>query len=213
MDAAAWTAIVGPITTLLGGLGGYWLAGRNDDARDRRAAERESNARRAALSERLEEDRHAFQRETLLQLQDELQRLSRNTAEGISQDRSTIRERGQIFIHPDNLSDEGRQIIVSVQRLRARVLDPELRSRVNDFINVCTATWLTLTMEYPGGIVPDGEKEAALARISRLSLEMAQAYQQLTDVLGVHLRRELDRRYLLADPAPASRRDLSGGDR
>ena len=60
MDAAACTAIVGPITTLLGGLGGYWLAGRNEESRDRRAAGREREARRAALAERLEEQRHTF---------------------------------------------------------------------------------------------------------------------------------------------------------
>jgi hypothetical protein len=66
VDAASWAAIVGPITTLLGGLGGYWLAGRHDDARDRRTVAREESARRAALADRLEEDRHAFQRDTSL---------------------------------------------------------------------------------------------------------------------------------------------------
>ncbi|MGH3395906.1 MAG: hypothetical protein ACRDPO_14585 [Streptosporangiaceae bacterium] len=64
MDAASWAAIVGPITTLLGGLGGYALAGRNDDRRDLRAAVREATARREAFAEHLEEDRHAFQRDT-----------------------------------------------------------------------------------------------------------------------------------------------------
>jgi len=76
-----WTAIVGSVTTLLGGLGGYWLAGRNDDNRDQQAAAREEAARRESFAERLEEDRHTFQRDTLLELQDELQRLVRNTAQ------------------------------------------------------------------------------------------------------------------------------------
>jgi len=67
-DATTWAVIVGPITTLLGGLGGYWLAGRHDEARDRRAADREATARGAALAERLEEQRHTFQRDLLLEL-------------------------------------------------------------------------------------------------------------------------------------------------
>jgi CHASE1-domain containing sensor protein len=67
-----WTglaAAIAPVTTLLGGLGGYLLAGRNEEARDRRIVERESRARKDALAERLEEDRHAFQRDTLVHLQ------------------------------------------------------------------------------------------------------------------------------------------------
>lgn len=104
MDAASWSAIVGPITTLLGGLGGYWLAGRNDDARDRRSADREASAHRAALSERLEEDRHTFQRDTLLELQDELQRLVRVTAQISLQDQKTLKERDEIYLLPEGLS-------------------------------------------------------------------------------------------------------------
>lgn len=94
MNVAAWIAIVGPVTTLLGSLGGYWLAGRGDEARDRRAAAREDNARRAALSERLEEERHVFQRDTLLQLQDELQKLLRITGQINWQDQRAIGNSG-----------------------------------------------------------------------------------------------------------------------
>ncbi len=122
MDAAAWAAIVGPITTLLSGLGGYWLAGRNDDARDQRAAAREEAARRAALAERLEEQRHTFQRDILLELQDELQHLARITTRIAIQDRKTLKERGQLYLLPEEMSDEANQIVISVQRLRTRAL-------------------------------------------------------------------------------------------
>jgi hypothetical protein len=194
-----WTgiaAVIGPITTLLGVLGGYQLAGRNEDARDRRAAEREARARRDAFFERLEEDRHTFQRDTLLQLQDELQRLVRNTAQAIMQDQATIKNQGQIFLLAGNLSDEAMQITVSVQRLRARLVDDQLRAAIGDFVGTCSAAGLGL-LGYPGGKMPDGERESAIAKLERREREMGAAYVQLTEVLGGHLRRELDRRYLL----------------
>jgi hypothetical protein len=53
---------------------------------------REESARRAALADRLEEDRHAFQRDTLLELQDELQRLARATTRILLQDERTVKE-------------------------------------------------------------------------------------------------------------------------
>jgi len=100
VDAASWAAIVGPITILLGGLGGYWLAGRNDDARDRRTVAREESARRAALADRLEEDRHAFQRDTLLELQDELQRLARATTGSSCETREPSKKAAGFISYP-----------------------------------------------------------------------------------------------------------------
>jgi hypothetical protein len=70
-------AIVGGVTTLLNGAGGYWLSGRNDEARDARALQREQLARKEDLADRLQEQRHEWQRQTLLDLQDELQKLAR----------------------------------------------------------------------------------------------------------------------------------------
>jgi hypothetical protein len=48
-----WASLIAPITTMFSGLGGYWLAGRNDEARDKRAEARERAARQATLTERL----------------------------------------------------------------------------------------------------------------------------------------------------------------
>lgn len=187
MDAASWVAIIGPITTLLGGLGGYWLAGRNEEARDRRAIVRETVARREALAERLEEDRHTFQRDTLLELQDELQRLVRVTAKINLQDLRTLKEHGQLYLLPDGLSDEAFQIVVAVQRLRARVLDDELRQRTAEFIAVCNRNMALLAEKDP---------DKLRAGLERHSQEMGNFYIGLSELLGEHLRRELDRREL-----------------
>jgi hypothetical protein len=97
-DPAVWLAAITGFTTLtgtLGGtLGGYWFAGRNEEKRDERTAEREADARRVARAERLADQRHEIQRQTLFELQDELRHLSRFTFLIIRYDRKTIREQG-----------------------------------------------------------------------------------------------------------------------
>lgn len=191
MDVASWVAVVGPVTTLLGGLGGYWLAGRNEEARDQRATARESADRREALAERLEEDRHNFQRDTLLELQDELQRLARVTTKINLQDQKTLKERGQMYLLPEGLSDEAFQVTVSVQRLRTRVLDDELRQRIEDFVAICSRD----------AILPAGfEPEKAIAHLEHQNKQMGDYYIALNELLGQHLRRELDRRDLAKPP-------------
>ena len=137
MDTAAWAAIVGPITTLLGGLGGYWLAGRNEEARDRRAAAREGATRQAALGERLEEQRHSIQTETLLALQDQLLRLARNATMALAADVRNLRDDGR-YRPLGDLGDETREITASVQLLRTRVLDAGLREAVDNFVALCS---------------------------------------------------------------------------
>jgi hypothetical protein len=191
VDAASWAAIVGPITTLLGGLGGYLLAGRNDEARDGRAAEREKSARRAELADRLEEDRHNFQRDTLLELQDELQRLARAATRILLQAEETV-ENGGVYRLPGALSDEEFQIRTSVRRLWVRVLDPELRRDVEDFITVCRNLGL-----------PKGEedKDEVLTRLYMKHKCVLETYEAVNDALGVQLRAELDRRPLAGEPS------------
>lgn len=212
MDAAVWSAIIGPITTLLGGLGGYWLAGRNEEARDQRAASRELIARRAALAERLEEDRHGFQYDTLLELQDELQRLIRNTAQIMLQDEKTIKQSGQMYLLTGDLSDLAMQITVSVQRLRSRVLDDQLRAAIDNFVGLCSSAGIP-PIEYPQGKVPDGQKDQALAKLRKQNTRLAKAYATLTEMVGSHLRSELDRRSLatMLNPGQSNRSNTNQG--
>jgi hypothetical protein len=57
-----FVAGIGAVTTLLNGVGGYWLSGRNDEARDNRTLVREEKARKADRADRLQEQRHAHRR-------------------------------------------------------------------------------------------------------------------------------------------------------
>lgn len=191
-DAATWTAIIAPITTLMSGLGGYWLAGHNEEARDRRAADREADSRKAALAERMEEQRHTFQRDTFLELQDELQRLVRITARINLQDRKTLKESGKLYLLTDELSNESQKITVSVQRLRSRILDPQLRQAVGEFVEICSRDAL--------GPNKDNPQQENIDQLDQQQAKMGATYAAVIEYLGEQLRRELDRRFLAAEP-------------
>jgi hypothetical protein len=199
---ADWTVIVAPIATLAGGFGGYWLAGRNEEARDRRASEREAEARNDARSECLEDERHTFQRDTLLHLQDELQHLLRVTARDLHEHQRAVLAEGQLSTEP--VPDDELLIRASVTRLQARVLDDELRAAVEDFSARCSkaAVSAAIGAEVPSGGVPEQERRHVVAQLQRQAVEVVQAYAQLTRPLGDALRRELDRR-CLAEAMPA----------
>ncbi|HZD67343.1 MAG TPA: hypothetical protein VFA45_00015 [Actinomycetes bacterium] len=159
---------------------------------------REAAARRAALAERMEEERHNFQRDTLLEPQDELQRLARITTRINLREQRTLKERGQLYQLPEGLSDEAYQITISVQRLRTRVLDQTLRQAVADFVGQCSRDSLGLV---------DMPKDAALVELRRQQAQLVESYIALEGLLGEQLRREFDRRTLAVeapdDSAPA----------
>ena len=91
----SWLAAVAIVVPAATGLFGYRLAGRNEEARDVRAAAREDVARRAAIAERLQSDAYAFQRELLLDLHGQLHAVVRTTARIVFRDQETVREKGQ----------------------------------------------------------------------------------------------------------------------
>lgn len=195
-DAATWTAIVAPVTTMLSGLGGYWLAGRNESSRDRRALAREEGSRRTALAEKLEEQRHTFQRDTLIELQDELQKLIRITARISLQDQKTLQEHGQLVQLPEGLSDEHFEVSKSVRRLQTRVLDAELRQAISDFLVACNRSAIALKDDEPS-------VDETIAIVVQALDRASASYTALSELLGTHVRRELDRRYLANEQAGA----------
>jgi hypothetical protein len=181
---------VATVTSGLGGsLGGYLLAGRNDEARDIRAEQREERSRAAALAERLQEQRHDWQREVLLELQDELQRLARATGRILHQDLMTVRETGRVTQLPEGLGgDDSLAATVAVQKLRERVLAADLRALVGDFVGYCAFATTGYLADHKDD--PPDELEAF---IRNRETEMGFRYAGLMQQLGEHLRREVDR--------------------
>jgi hypothetical protein len=189
-----WTAIaavIGSIATVVGSYGGYWLAGRNEEQRDQRADAREAAGRRAALADRLEEERHAFQRDTMLELQDQLLELARIWTLVLIEDEKTLKADGKIYLLPDNIGgDKPRLVTASIQRLRTRILDPGLRKAIGDYVTLCSRDSTGLM-----NIEPD----RAIAEVRRREREINEAYTTLAEQLGDHLRMELDRRVLASE--------------
>ncbi len=173
-EVPAWVLVAAPAVSgalaVVGTVGGYWLNGKNDEARDQRTAQREAIAHQAererdAAARQDERDiqrdiwSHEFQRDLLLQLQDELQKLVRSCAKVILQDQATLRERGQLFLLPPGMSDEAYDIGVSVSRLTARLLDDQVRQAVEEFRTAC------ITLEFDGAVKSSGVDPEALGKI------------------------------------------------
>ncbi|MHB8290407.1 MAG: hypothetical protein ACYDEY_14485 [Acidimicrobiales bacterium] len=183
-----WLAALGLIVPALTGLVGYGLAGRNEEARDMRAAERETIARRSALGERLEEQQHAFQRETLLELQDVLQSQMRCAAKGILHDQRTLRSQGTLTLLGPELDEESYNTGVAIRRLRVRVLDSNLRDEIEEFHA------FTSTIQASASVISNlPTAKDALARLESQMAELSQRYQAITETLGISLRTELGR--------------------
>jgi hypothetical protein len=187
-------AITTSSLTLLGALSGYFLAGLNDERRDKRAAAREAVGRAAAFAERLEEDRHTFQRDTLLELQDELQRMARINAKTIMFDKRQLRDQGKLTQLPEDLSQEDFINGTAVRRLTSRVLDSAMRQQVEQFQEYCAQ----ISAEVPV-FLKDEPPGIAIPRLEGYLKEMGDRYISCHAALGVLIRAELDRRYL-ADP-------------
>ena len=180
-----WLAVLGLVVPAATGLAGYVLAGRNEEARDERTAKREAIARRAQVREHLEGQRHAVQRETLLELQDALQRQVRCAARIILHDRNTLREHGTLTQLGDELNNESYEIGVTTRRLRERVLDAVLRDAVEEFRRHVAD--VEITVAAVGEMSPD----AGISRLDGLQREMADHYVALSDQVGTALRAEL----------------------
>jgi hypothetical protein len=180
-----WLAVIGLVVPAGTGLIGYVLAGRNEQARDERAAKREAVTRRASVRERLDEQSHAFQRETLLELQDALQRQVRSVAEIILHDRRTLQEQGTLTLLGPELDEESYEIGVTTRRLQERVLDEALRGAVGEFRrHVADAEVACMA-------VSEMSAEAGVQYLDGLQREVAEHYIALSDQVGTALRAEL----------------------
>ncbi len=186
-DVPAWLAAVGAIVPAASGLAGYWLAGRNEEARDTRAAKREERARAIARQESLEDEREAFQRDVLLDLQDRLLAVTRTATEVVLQDRRTLKETGQMYLLPEDLSDRVHAAGVALLRIRERVLNSELRRELKALHEFSTEVEL-LSLKLRGV-----NADQAVARLDAASHELAQRHTRVNEILGRELRALLGR--------------------
>jgi hypothetical protein len=123
-------------------------------------------------------------RETLLELQDALQRQVRCAAKIILHDRSTLRENGTLTQVGPELNEESYEIGVTTRRLQERVSDGALRGAVGEFRSHADVEIAFIAM---GEI----SAEAGISRLDALQREVAEHYVTLSDQVGTALRAEL----------------------
>lgn len=185
MDQTLLTQIVIAVATLLASLGGYLLAGLNERLRDERTQLRERESQRFERAAQLEDESHAFQRETLLSLQDALQKMARLTGKAILFDHMQARE-GKYTQLPEGLDEEMLNADVELSRLTARVLDPDVRAAVKGLAEL-SAQLSTLPTDL------EGLKGEDLERCGNTKLrEFGDEYNAVVEVVGEAVRREID---------------------
>jgi hypothetical protein len=111
------------------------------------------------------------------------------TGKILHQDLKTVREKGGLFQLPEGFGgDESLAATVAVQKLKARVLDDDLRARVDDFLSFCayaSTGWI--------GQHKNDPPELLEGIIDDLTSDIATRYPDLIDRLGAHIRGELGR--------------------
>ena len=181
-----WLAALGILVPVATALGGYSLAGRNEEARDRRAADREKRARRESFGERQVERRHEFQRELLLDLQKVLQKEVRAVSRVMLQDQKTLREKGKLFQLPSGMSDEAYDAGLEMWLLHVRVLNDEVREELEKFHEHASGTEVSFAQ------VVDLPADEAATRLRAAFTELTDHYQAVNTMLGGQLRAELE---------------------
>lgn len=188
MDATTAVAIVGAAATVGNGLvanfSGYFLGRRTDIARDALAAARETEIRALDRAKQVKERQHEWQRNVLLELQDELAKLARVAGQVLLRDQKTVREQGRVFLLPNEVGgEEFLAATVAVQRLRARVLADDLRAEVAEFLAFCAEISTGIPIRHK-----DSPREVLEPILADLYVRLGQNYGHLVDQLGAHIR-------------------------
>jgi hypothetical protein len=200
-NVPTWLAALGIVLPVLAGLGGYFLAGLNEEKRDIRTADRERAARRATVVQQADDRRHEFQREVLLELQDVLRRFMRTAYKVVRNDVTNLREHGTVGLLNEELNQEAYDAGVDLGRMRQRVLDDRLRTELGLFHDQCTTLELAFTS------VNDRLPEEAIAELEFQHNETMNYGAEVIARLGGLLRYELGRVPRLESPLSLPEQD------
>lgn len=141
----AWLPLFGSLVGFAAGFISEWFRDQRARKREHEGAEavsaREREARKAARREQLSERRTTFQRETLLALQEAVQRLIRTNGEMHHLDIMAARAGGEWHKqpYPDDLDGRALQANVETTKLGVRVRDESVRVLLQELKEGCVA--------------------------------------------------------------------------
>jgi hypothetical protein len=164
-----------PVVSLIVGLLGGYLA---DALRDSRAAAREE----AAADRARVRERAAFERETLIELQDWLAKLMRAMGAMHHHDYMEYRKSGRWGHDPvgEDLNTGFHEAIVNVHRYRVRAADADVRDMAQRIVTLAVAaTW---------GATHGQDDSRAYARANTAYDEIGGDYGQAQERIGERLR-------------------------
>ncbi|PPF14303.1 hypothetical protein C5C94_07965 [Rathayibacter sp. AY1C3] len=184
MTDDVWPQVVTGAFTSSAALLGFFLAGLNEARRDGRSAVRERSARAEERRSAALQNQHQFQLDTLLALQDAVQRMARLAGRTMHFDHMEARE-GRYSLLPSEYDADMTTNDLDVIRLRNRLLDDELRGAVEKFASAAAAA--TRPPVFYRGL-DEGERER---KASDLIQDFESDYKLVMDQLGQTLRAEL----------------------
>lgn len=181
MEPDIVSQIVIGTATVVAALGGFVVAGVNDSFRDKRAAKRELENHRTRRQEERTDRSEAFQLENLLALQDALQIVARLNGKALHFDHMQARQ-SQYTRLPEELSEELFDNEVNLRRLGTRVLNEEIRTKIEAFLQFMGAqTNLPEELKTLQG-------EQLEAFVAQRRTQMHQQYRETTEPLGREIR-------------------------
>jgi len=178
-----WLASVVPVVL---GIGGFFAGGYNERLRDERTFQREKATRDEQVRVSREDERHQFQLENYLALQDAALELMRSSVQLWMHDLMTLRETGKFSISPPELSERALVARTDYRRLMERVLNDELRAALSDLSSLTADATMQKVQNPPSAT-------AAEAELDRKNAKMGTAYEKVSNLLGARLREELNR--------------------
>jgi hypothetical protein len=185
VNAALWGQIIVAIVAVAGSILGYVLAGVNDARRDRRVAAHDAIVRREERATTALQEQPAFQRATLLDLQDSIQLMARLTGRAMHFDHMQARE-GEYTQLPPGYSDEMFENGVEVTRLRNRILNNQLRMQIAAFTMQCTEASMSPT-RYQNRPIGDAD-DVALALMRQFNIQVETVMDAVGEALRANLR-------------------------
>ena len=177
---------LGPSVTLVLGVTAFFVGGAAERRRDERLSAREHAAREQVARERRDDERHRFQLENYLVLQDALREYMRTIAKIIWADRAIVKDHGHFTMLPEGLSQDAFDKGIVFGRLMNRVVDDGLRDQLGQFNSIAAQTTL-LPLD------KTISKEQAIALLDERNGVLTDMYGKTADMVGDRLRRELKR--------------------
>lgn len=181
MEPEIVSQIIIGAATVLAALGGFVVAGVNDSFRDKRAAKRELDNHQTRRQEERTDRSEAFQLENSLALQDALQVVARLNGKALHFDHMQARK-DQYTHLPEDLSEGLFENEVNVRRLATRVLDEEVRAKVEAFLQFMEAQ-----TSFPVELKPLKGEDLEVFVAHRFA-EMHQKYRETAEPLGRVIR-------------------------